>query len=164
MRVVVRPLNTDELRWAIVCAPDDEPTSALARRLQTAYPTTYEFRARVKRQGWTCPLKARACQDCGQMMLMSARGGAKRWCRACRPDAQRRAIRARSKAWQALMMAGAGNDVRRLKRWTTEDRRYLLEHRDALSTPDGVALVTKHLGRSYAACKAMLAYVRRRDA
>lgn len=149
-------LNTDELRWAIVCAPDDEPTSALARRLHLDYPTTYEFRARVKRQGWICPLKARACLDCGQMMLMSALGGAKRWCQACRPVAERRVQQARSRTKYEAMQAASGPASRRWERWTEEERRYLLEHQNELGTPAGVARVTQHLGRTYAACMAML--------
>lgn len=166
-----RRVMTDEDRWAIVCAPDDESTAALARRLNTPYQATYVFRAKVRRQGWTYALTRGTCDTCGEVLLIPPQSHGMKRHRGCKPEHTRQRQRRRRKEdarfrevvydrardrQDALQETTSGLDTNRRQRWTIEDDDYLWEHRHEVYTRDGIARLARVLGRSYAACQRRL--------
>lgn len=166
---------TDDHRLAIMEAPDTETTSALASRLGISYDLTYAFREQLRTTGWICQLRLGTCDVCGQPLLASARGHAKRH-RRCRADARAQRstqLRRADDAYRSTVYARArerrdslqevtrGLDVQSGDRWSAEDDAYLWEHRADVYTSDGIERLARTLGRSFSACQNRLTWLMR---
>lgn len=172
-----RSVMTDADRWAIVNAPDDKTTAALARRLGTPYQATYVFRAKARQQGWSYRLTHGTCDTCGGVLLIAPHKSGMRRHMACEVERNRRrqarlrhenaqfrdTVYTRSRDRQdALQSVTRGLDTASRQRWSDDDKAYLWEHRADVYTPEGAARLARTLGRSYGACQRMLTRLHRR--
>lgn len=169
---MVRRVLTDEQHWAILTAPPETSTAALARRFGVGYHTVYAFRFADRPHGWSCRLTPGGpCAVCGAPMLVPPQSRGMRRHRMCAIEADRRRLLARRHAdarfrervydrtrerHAALQEATAGLDTNRRHRWSDADKLYLWEHRHEVYTVDGAERLARTLGRSYAACQTML--------
>lgn len=167
---------TDDHRLAIMEAPDTETTADLASRLGISYDLTYAFREQLRTTGWICQLRLGTCDVCGEPLLASARGHAKRhrWCRESARAKRTTRLRREDGSYRSTVYARArerrdslqevtrGLDVQSGDRWSSDDDAYLWEHRADVYTHDGIERLARTLGRSFSACQNRLTSLLRR--
>lgn len=114
---------TDEQMAAIVCAPPELTTVALAVAIDAPYFTVAHARRRVQRQGWVCPLVWTVCVVCGQPLARQrARAGQRSAHPQCEPERKRQLAR----AYRALR---PGLSTPYVREWRQRDPAHLERHR-----------------------------------
>lgn len=122
------------------------------------------------------PRVSRACEICGEPMLIPATSNRNRWHHHSSAEAFRRYRQERRKTdpefrealapesrqhFRALADATSGALTKCKQRGTADEVRYFVEHRHELHATEERTRTTRHLGRSYASCAAMLHRLRR---